>query len=413
MHVPQGYDGRFPQRSASASAFRQHPHTHSFHDMHHHHTLLEGGNYASSRSLIAPGYHQNGMTWKGESKVKEEFERNANHTPGGGNFKVLSAPRSKLPMSARRSVPAHERFCMSCRSPPCSLVPENQELARQLADVNNAHRNCPTDLANLRSDVASLQEAHKDCASNFQALTSKHNALVKAHAPCAKTIEDLEAIAHEHASCGNRILGTVDDLNDKKSELKDTQGSLHKTQSDLGELTTQYDELSSEHDTCKKDLATLSALKDSMDLCVKNCVEFKPSVGLQFVELPGDGIAVKYAPEALPAYQSGVRNNDMILESNGRLVFSKQDFKRTLEDCVGGDVVPLLIRRGRGNTVVNLTVGAEGYSLEEVRRNRLCADWHDPSWRAGATKFGYIEQRIGEGCPTPGRMGSRTFQKDP
>lgn len=299
---------------------------------------------------------------------------------------------------------------MSCRSPPCSLVPENQELARQLSDVSNAHANCDKDIADLRSDLTELQNTHKDCKPDFDALTEKHTQLLQAHSPCEKTIEALTLIEQEHAVCGQRILGTVDDLNSKKAELKDTQGSLFKTQTDLEEKSKEYNELDAEHNKCLQRLETLEALKKRMDDSVEACVGFKPSIGLQFVELPGDGIAIKYAPENMAAYQSGVRNNDMILESNGKLVFSKVDFKRTLEDNVGGDVVPLLIRRGRGNTVVQLTVGAEGYELAEVRKNRLVADWHDPTWRSRATKFGVVESTSGAG--TMSRMGSRVFAKN-
>jgi len=405
MHIPNGYDGRYPGRSASASNLG---YGHSFHDMHHHHTLLARQSRPnSSRSLVTPGYSRTANFDSVESKVKEEYQANAKHTPKASNFKVLSAPRSKLPVSARRPVPAHERFCMSCRGPPCSLVPENQELARQLSDVVNAHSNCDADLAALRKDVADLQEAHKDCESNFEKLTTEHNALQEAYAPCPKTIEELTAVEAEHSSCGARILGTVDDLNAKKAELKDCQGTLFSTRNDLKELNVKYDDLDARHTECLNELDTLRALKKRLDDATQTCVDFKPSIGLQFVELPGDGIAIKYAPENMAAYQSGVRNNDMILESNGKLVFSKADFKKTLEDNVGGDVVPLLIRRGRGNTVVNLTVGAEGHALEDVKTHRLAADWHDPSWRGRATKFGSVGGGSGEGALS--RMGSRVF----
>lgn len=407
MHIPNGYDGRYPGRSASASSLG---YGHSFHDMHHHHTLLARQSRPnSSRSLVTPGYSRTANFDSVESKVKEEFQVNAKYTPKASNFKVLSAPRSKLPASARRPVPAHERFCMSCRGPPCTLVPENQELARQLSDVVNAHHSCDADIAKLRKEVADLQEAHKNCASNYEKLSQEHQALEEAHAPAMKTIEDLAAIEQEHSSCGARILGTVDDLNAKKAELKDAQGTLFSTKNDLKELNVKHDDLNKKHTECLNELDDLRALKKRLDDSVTACVEFKPSIGLQFVELPGDGIAIKYAPENMPAYQSGVRNNDMILESNGKLVFSKSDFKRTLEDNVGGDVVPLLIRRGRGNTVVNLTVGAEGYTLDEVRTNRLAADWHDPTWRTRATKFGSVE---GSGSSSLSRMGSRVFAKN-
>jgi S1-C subfamily serine protease len=71
----------------------------------------------------------------------------------------------------------------------------------------------------------------------------------------------------------------------------------------------------------------------------------------EFFKVPqGYGLLVKSVKEESPAYRSGFRAGDILVEINGRRLRSPRDFHHALEGVRGGELDIMFVREGRVQT---------------------------------------------------------------
>ena len=77
------------------------------------------------------------------------------------------------------------------------------------------------------------------------------------------------------------------------------------------------------------------------------------------LKIKGDGILVKGVKRGGPAYDAGIRIDDVILSFNNQTLVTVDDFKKQADKLKAGQVVPVLIQRGRTPTFLALRVPKE------------------------------------------------------
>lgn len=259
-------------------------------------------------------------------------------------------------------------------------------------------------LETVSTEYAELIKLH-------QQLKSEHKALELAHRNCDSRIGSLLSQLEDVESSKKRLKDEVErlktDLSTMTQAKADLERELGSIKEKLQESLADLEKAIAAHANCKSDAEFESLVArlriyesrekeriERIAAAVTACKSYVPLVGIQFVEFPGDGIAVKGVPEDLPAYMSGVREGDILLDVNFTRIVEKEDFKKVMHSgVVAGDKLPMIYKRepSKKPQCVLLEVGAKNEAGDpvpwnELRENRMWADLFEPSWRESASK---------------------------
>jgi len=352
---------------------------------------------------LAATVYSDKLKWtaSASSDVREAFTSNMHHKPRPSPFRVFSESRKDISKDLLAKVSDHERCCKTCRT-KCKQSKKNTKIGKKLVAVRKAHKSCWKNMAELTTTKNELSAAYAPLPPRNRKLKLAHERLVQQYDDAIKNIARMRALQKEHQEvCKPKMNELIDETNKVKLEIAQTKAAIKETKVLYDKQVSREETTSVENKTASTEQqALLDDMQASIDRTVETCINYSPSIGLQLIELPGDGIAIKLAPEDLPAYQCGLRQFDMILECNGSRVYSKSDFKKAVADCCAGDRVSVLVRRKKGNTAISLIVGATGATVQAVHRNNKLADWYTKkTWREKAVKFGDVLEKASSKQP--------------
>ena len=85
----------------------------------------------------------------------------------------------------------------------------------------------------------------------------------------------------------------------------------------------------------------------------------KPRLGVILKETRG-GVSVSQVMKNGPAAEAHFKIDDVLLQVNNSSVSKFEDVLRALDQCIVGDVVPFVIRRGNERLEVKVVLGGDG-----------------------------------------------------
>lgn len=310
------------------------------------------------------------------------------------------------------------------------------DLQRQLDAAVSEHAGCEPIITQLREDLAATKAKYEAVASELESLKETHQALMITHEACARTIAELQqrrdeletqlsaavaahagcdakysALETVHAACADKVAAVPDEVlhaqctptpthdeavaalakeRDERAAERDAAIAAHAkcgdgdaaaaaAQQELTVVTKELGVVKEELRVYKdKEAALLNAQEDAL----KQLKTMKPQVGVVFSSGPKDGVLATSCPEEYPAYKSGLRKDDIIIEVNMRQTHSKAEFKASLNGVFSGDRIPVLFRRNKKYQTTMLEVGSSGFEFPEIKRLRTLAEAFDPNWQS-------------------------------
>jgi hypothetical protein len=303
----------------------------------------------------------------------------------------------------------HTRLCEETRKLESALhlrLREMTECHRYVAEADVRRGNQSAVLTETQTQLQALRSEHNQCVAAHEIITAQASA--DADTAAARTAEAAEKDA-DLLKSRDAYVALNERFDACNKQLDATAASLDAVVTEAGSVD-EIQKLKSElADWRRKEATRKQRLLQSLQ-CLKT---MRPRIGIVFEEtrappmerVPGgggavrlrrsgggggggggrrvtqtqtqtqtqrdresvDGIAVKAVPETLPAYASGVRVADVILQVAGTTTKTKDDFKRLLHRKRAGDHIPLLILRAGCLVTVVLVVGAAGYTFADIK----------------------------------------------
>jgi len=96
--------------------------------------------------------------------------------------------------------------------------------------------------------------------------------------------------------------------------------------------------------------------EEEMGLFVQNIT---PEIGQQFNLDSTEGVIIVDVNPGSPAFTSGARRGQIIIEVNRKEIKNLDDYKKVVKNIKGGDVVTLLIRDGKSTRYIGFTLPKE------------------------------------------------------